>query len=60
MDESLPFSQLKENELEDFRSSRSMLNLETHEISKLRDFINPFSTTEVKQFLTLNNELYPG
>ena len=45
MDEPLPFSQLNENEFEDFVSSNSKLNLETCEISNLPPLIfNPFST----------------
>ena len=61
MDDSLPFSKLKENEFEDSISSHSQLNLEKQEISILRNLIfNPFSTNNKgKTFLTLNNELDP-
>jgi len=61
VDDLLPFSQLKENEFEDFLGSHSKLNLETDEISELRNLIfNPFSiNNRGNTFLTLNNELDP-
>ena len=62
MDDLLPFSQLKENEFEDFLGSHSKLNLETDEISELRNLIfNPFSiNNRGNTFLALNNELDPA
>lgn len=60
MNDSLPFSQLTENEFQDILS-RSQLNFDEHYAKTLQNLIfNPFSSNNRgKTFLTLNSELDP-